>query len=334
MRRSILLFALLSFLFACQQQESNQQQDTAGVSNSFEVISTDNPELQYENLQIIPILASNKFIEENAAAANFKNLGEAIDNSKFRITEKKPYGRSDDMSAVNSLTVQNKSQDTVFIMSGDVVQGGRQDRVIAMDLVVPPKTITDIPVFCVEQNRWNYIENNEIVDDHEAEQKKKIFAFTGYYNVASNDLRKTVAQSKNQQEVWDKVSQITATNKATTKTGTYSALEQSEEFTALRDKYLKFFEGKLQEDKIVGVIALSGNEVLGADIFAHPNLFQKQFKSLIHSYVTDAITNGNEVAVSDEKIDQFTQELLKEYNNPKPGTQCKFEGTMVHYSKL
>ena len=112
------------------------------------------------------------------------------------LQRKKPYGRFEDSGAVNSLTVQNKSQDTVFIMSGDVVQGGRQDRVIAMDMVVPPRTITDIPVFCVEQNRWSYMENDQMIDDHQAQQNKKIYAFTGYYNVASNDLRKTVNQSK------------------------------------------------------------------------------------------------------------------------------------------
>ena len=332
MRRSILLFSLL-FLMACQQQEKAPAETTANLPD-FTVFTSDNPELKYENLQLFPIVAEEEFIQVNAVAANFKNLKEAMANDRFRITEKKPFGRSDDMGAVNSLTVQNKSQDTVFIMSGDVVQGGRQDRIIAMDMVIPPRTITDIPVFCVEQNRWNYVENNEIVDDHQAQQNKKIYAFTGYYNVASHDLRKTITQSGNQQAVWEKVSQITATNKANTSTGTYTALEQSEDFTALRDKYLRFFEGKLQDENIIGVIAVSGDKIMGADIFAHPKLFQKQFSALIHSYITDAITNGSKVKVDEQQMDAYTLDLIKDYQQPKPNAKCNFEGALVHYSKL
>jgi hypothetical protein len=332
MRRSILLFSLL-FLFACQQQDKALVQENNDKA-PLEVLTTENPELKYENLQLFPIVADQQFVEGHAVAASFKNLKEAISNDKFRITEKKPYGRFEDSGAVNSLTVQNKSQDTVFMMSGDVVQGGRQDRVIAMDLVVPPRTITDIPVFCVEQNRWSYMENDQMIDDHQAQQNKKIYAFTGYYNVASNDLRKTVNQSKNQQEVWSKVSQITTKHEAGTSTKAYAGLEQSEEFTNLRNKYLSFFNGKMSEENVVGVIAVSGDQVMGADVFAHPALFQKQFESLLHSYVTDAITNGSDVAVNANQIEEYAKDLLNEYSAPKSKGRYQYGGMTVHFSKF
>src|SRR5215471_15850240 len=42
---------------------------------------------------------------------------------------------------VNELSVQNVSEDAaVFIQAGDIVKGGRQDRVLAYDLIVPAQS--------------------------------------------------------------------------------------------------------------------------------------------------------------------------------------------------
>ena len=286
-------------------------------------------------MQLFPIRATESFIEANAGAAELVNLKEAISDKRFRITEKKPYGRMNDNGAVNALTVQNKSEHTVFLMAGDVVQGGRQDRVIAADMAIPPRTITDIPVFCVEQNRWYYQEDDEVVDDHMAQQNKKIFAFTGYYNVASSQVRKSVTLSKNQEEVWQSVSKVTVANKASSETGAYANLEKSEDYTQLRNQYLHFFQDKFDaSENVVGVIAVTGKEILGADIFANPELFQKQYKALIHSYITDAITDGAEVAASKERIEFFVKELKKDYKQPQANAKYRFNDAMVHYTKL
>ena len=57
---------------------------------------------------------------------------------------------------VNRLTIQNRSNQDVFVQAGDIVKGGQQDRVLALDLIVPPKS-RRIPIeaFCVEQGRWS-----------------------------------------------------------------------------------------------------------------------------------------------------------------------------------
>src|SRR6184192_3275599 len=57
---------------------------------------------------------------------------------------------------VNELAVENTSDVTVYVQSGDIVKGGRQDRTIAIDLVLPPGS-GKVPVasFCVEHGRWS-----------------------------------------------------------------------------------------------------------------------------------------------------------------------------------
>src|ERR1700680_679870 len=57
---------------------------------------------------------------------------------------------------VNELAVENVSSDRdVYIQSGDIVKGGRQDRTIALDFIAPPRSgKMPIAAFCVENGRW------------------------------------------------------------------------------------------------------------------------------------------------------------------------------------
>lgn len=56
---------------------------------------------------------------------------------------------------VNRLVIRNTGDRDVFIQAGDIVKGGKQDRVLTISMIVPPRSGA-IPVgaFCVERDRW------------------------------------------------------------------------------------------------------------------------------------------------------------------------------------
>jgi hypothetical protein len=355
MKKLFLYLLPLALLAACSPdgtQEPGQEGENAvhpakrlpaeksGEGSTLEVVTSDNPTLSHENLRIYPILASDAFVAANDAVANLKNLKEGMETKGFYVTEKKPFGRFEDEGAVNNLTIQNKSQDTIYMMQGDVVRGGNQDRILAQDMIVPPRTITNIPVYCVEKGRWQYRQEDIKEDDQEAEHKRKIYAFSGYYNVASSELRKTVRETRDQQSVWNKVGELTSKNNAKTSTGTYTGLENSKEFTERRDAYLAFFKGKLDEiDNCVGFVAVSGNKVVGCDVFGHPNLLIKQYEALMHGYVTDAVSNGQVVNFNKKQIESFAKKLDRNFKAAmidRSGNKdiYIYEGQIVHYSSL
>ncbi len=285
--------------------------------------------LEFENLRLYPILASEAFISQNPEAAGLLNLPEALENPRFRITEHKPFGRFGDADAVNTLTVQNKTESAVFLMAGDILQGGNQDRVIAQDAVIAARSIGNIPVFCVEPGRWSPHEEEA---REGSEKSQNIYAFTGYYHVASRDVRRAAQYSNNQQEVWDKVAQVTAAHQASTATGTYTALEQSTDFTAARQRYLQYFSNKLEgRDEVVGVVAVSGKQVIGADVFAHPALFRKQYEALLHSYLTDALTSGAKASLEEQQMEAYGRKLLKRIH---AASQDAPEGRFLHFTDL
>ena len=57
---------------------------------------------------------------------------------------------------VNELQIENTGNEEVFIQAGDIVKGGKQDRVLTVSLLLPPKSgRVPIASFCVEQGRWS-----------------------------------------------------------------------------------------------------------------------------------------------------------------------------------
>ncbi|MGP0092065.1 MAG: ARPP-1 family domain-containing protein [Xanthobacteraceae bacterium] len=58
--------------------------------------------------------------------------------------------------SVNQLEIENLGTDAVFAQSGDIVKGGRQDRVLMVSLLLPAQSgRVAIASFCVEQGRWS-----------------------------------------------------------------------------------------------------------------------------------------------------------------------------------
>lgn len=289
------LFALL--LSACVDTGNKQSQHNAlGSVNGLQLVTEANPEWQFENLRLYPIIADESTIAANSDQQFLKTLAEGMETPGFRITELKQFGRTEEHT-FNALTVQNKSKDTIFMMSGDVVTGGNQDRVIAHDDIVMPGTIKNIEVFCVEKGRWQF------TDSTASESEKAAIAFSGYYNVASPEVRKAVQRTGNQQEVWSAVAKVTSANNATSGTYAYAALETKNEFKDKRDACLRFFAGKLiDQPNVVGMVAVCNGAIIGVDVFGHPSLFQRQYESLIHGYATEAVTTGNELKASEKTV--------------------------------
>ncbi len=57
---------------------------------------------------------------------------------------------------VNMLSIENTGGEEVFVQAGDIVKGGKQDRVLTISLLVPPRSgKLDIGAYCVEQGRWS-----------------------------------------------------------------------------------------------------------------------------------------------------------------------------------
>jgi len=200
---------------------------------------------------------------------------------------------------VNKLYIRNTSNDTIYLMAGEVIKGGKQDRVLAQDMILPPDTgLVDLSVFCVEHGRWHY-------------KTTDASKFDAYFSVLANQVRQNVTQAKSQQAVWDAVEDVTNKNQASTSTGTYTALAESEEYQKELVEYNQYFNTEFDKiENCIGFVAVSGDTILGCDIFATNSLFAKQRKNLLNAYITQAITDGAEITIADENVQQYLKEFL------------------------
>ena len=82
--------------------------------------------VSYKNLSVFLIHGKDEI-----KSKNILTLQEAMEKDLFVVYE---------TSDVNELMVENKSsQYEVFIQSGDIVKGGKQDRVLAITIIIPAK---------------------------------------------------------------------------------------------------------------------------------------------------------------------------------------------------
>lgn len=268
----------------------------------------------YANLRLYPVYATDGFRKAMGRVGPYTSLQEAVQKKKVKITEKNSGG------SVNDLTIENLSKDTIIVICGDVIKGGQQDRIIEDDIVLAPKSgKKNLKVFCVESGRWTRLDEREvhahtrstsgrIVNDAQSEPAE----FKTYYSKGTMSLRKVVEKEKNQSQVWSKVEEINLENKTQNATSAYTAISTSDSFSSKLHSYLMAFESKLTNPNIIGVIAVTGNNVIGCDLFATNEIFRGQYPSLLHSYATEAILNGSPVSVSTAAVKKYSDELFKD----------------------
>ncbi len=92
--------------------------------------------------------------QDKIKGQTFLTLQEALVQKKVIVRETRE---------VNELSIENVSSEEVYVQSGDIVKGGQQDRMLGVDLILPPRS-GKIPIaaFCVENGRWSQRGNEEV----------------------------------------------------------------------------------------------------------------------------------------------------------------------------
>ncbi len=315
--------------------------------DNLKIEKTGEDQFTFKNLRIFPVYANQVFLEAHKNVGKYMTIQQALDQKKVTITETvdtthhsintSMQGQINQQNlssgaTVNTLYAENTSNDTVMIITGDVVRGGKQDRMLAQDvLLVPHSGKVDISVFCVEHGRWSPNNGGEGL---------KAMSFSSNSNNASAKMRKIATVDKSQQGVWNEVSNVTVKNNATTGSGTFTAVQESKDFKEGLDNYTSHFKDLFKgQSSIIGFVAISGDKIIGCDLFATPALFGQESDNLVKSYSTEAITNGGNPSVGFDKAQKFLDEFLTNESTQeevvnKSGSVYKYKGRKLHLSKF
>jgi hypothetical protein len=223
--------------------------------------------IQVESLTLTPIVAT---ASPAAASPDMLVLDEAMAAKQVKISES-------DQESVNNLTLINTADRPVFVLAGEVIIGGKQDRIIGANTIVPPKTTLSVPVYCVEHGRW---------DDN-----TRVFSTA---NALAHGRLRGKASFESQGEVWKEVAETNAKRKTVNATDTYRTVARQQSDGTLKDWQKKIDDAlaklpSADRTRMIGyAIALNG-QVATVDMFQSPALFRKLEPKLLRSYVTEAI---------------------------------------------
>jgi hypothetical protein len=228
----------------------------------------------HENLTVFLIHGDDQVKDKN-----FLTLDEALQQKKVVVHETKN---------VNQLSVENVSdKDEVFIQAGDIVKGGQQDRVLAFDLVVPPKSgKVAINSFCVEAGRWTKRGKEDVQRFNSCPDQ-----------LATKDLKLAARKAMSQREVWDNVAKAQAklaenagapVKAAASETSLQLTLEHKKVLESI-DGYIKKLTPAVADQKdVIGYAFAVNGQLNSADVYASSALFMKLWPKLVKATAVEA----------------------------------------------
>ncbi len=223
--------------------------------------------LVVQNLTVWPVYST-----ASQEVGPFLTLAEAEARGAAEVREK--GGRRFSEAQVNQLVVENRGDNPVLICAGTVLKGGKQDRQVARDHVIPARTVEPLEAFCIEQGRWAAL--------REGRDTAGIFTSTGV--VASKRVRASAQYARDQSRVWVNVARVNAYTGKLPSTSTFLATVEDEAQGSvelrgkLEEAVREHFDGLLEaEDPPVGFAYAINGEVLTMRSFATSSLLKRHF---------------------------------------------------------
>lgn len=242
----------------------------------------------YRNLTVVPVLGSTE-----TRGSAYQTLDQAIRARTLSIHETAGGG------TVNSVTVRNTGKRKVYLMAGEVILGGQQDRLIGQDAVVPPsKKGVQIPVYCVEHARWT--------GGAKFGQSASAVAAKGIRLSAQDGVAATVAAAPAhgrvmgapdgmgvaQEQVWEQVARRNQAMKVEPSTGTYRKVVslQAPGMGKRVGEYVKALnQVATARPGVEGVVVAVNGKIVSADVFEDASLFRALWPKLLRGYAAEAV---------------------------------------------
>ena len=286
----------------------------------------------FKNVSIFPVVSASSY-----DTSWFLTLDEGLESGDVQVREQGSEGMArsrngvarptySNGAAVNQLVLINRSKRPLLLLAGELVSGGKQDRIIGKDRVVPAGSEPlPLDVFCVEHGRWSSGAN-----------------FADAKTIVHPSVREQATFQKDQGRVWNAVRSGTTAEVSVSAAGAAvpppaplasARIAQTIQEEAPTESYRKIYESRevgssvetyvselqrrfaretsgLHGERVVGVVVAYGGEAAWSDIFASGELFHQYWSKLLRSYVVEALTRpGYREVASRNDAGEFLRRL-------------------------
>jgi hypothetical protein len=332
-----LFLAVMVLLVVAGLVMVNQRQAQAGevASSGYKVLEP----IRHGNLTVFPVVAGKSY-----PTGEFLTLDEGLRSGEVVVTEagdlqglvrRHPLPAVRSGAQVNRLVLVNNSKRPLLLLAGEIVTGGKQDRVIGKDRIIPAESDpVDLSVFCVEPGRW--VASSTHFGASEAMYSTAVGgpvtsprATAPMAMMAQPSVRAKAMGDKDQNEVWAEVRKQQAGIAGTmvaeaapvadeiSRTTSYAKVMENVEVRKQVDAVAKPIEEnyhslirQLHDRNAVGVVVAVNGRIIWADIFASTDLLEKYWPKLVRSYASEAVvTRAKDVDVSASRAQAFLEDM-------------------------
>jgi hypothetical protein len=315
--------------------------------------------IRHGNLTVFPVVAAKSY-----PTGEFMTLDEGLRSGDVVVTEAgnvqglirrptSPAIRNDGGAQVNRLVLVNNSKRPLLLLAGEIVSGGKQDRVIGKDRIVPAESDpVDLSVFCVEPGRW--VETSQNFGASEAMYGRNvggpIHGAVPMAMMAQPSVRAKAMADKDQSQVWAEVRKqqsametvevsAAAPEVATeiAQTSSYAKVNENADVKRQVDAVAKPIEQnyqslirQLRDRNAVGVVVAVNGRIIWADVFASTDLLEKYWPKLVRSYASEAVvTRAKDVEVGVSQAQAFLADMEGRHETveTEPGIYRQTEAT-------
>jgi hypothetical protein len=212
----------------------------------------------------------------------YLTLAEALEQKKAVVHETKQ---------VNEVSVENLSDDAdLYLEAGDIIKGGQQDRVIASDMIVKPKSgKVPLPCYCVEASRWSQRGKEDVAAFRSSPGK-----------AASKGVQLAAQYGRDQGGVWKEVAKSQMDLSRSIEKSVQSELsptslqlsQEDKKLLEMVDGYVKELnEAPKQEKEVIGYAVAINGKVESFDVYGSAALFAKLWPRLLRASAIEAVAS-------------------------------------------
>ncbi|MHC4562531.1 MAG: ARPP-1 family domain-containing protein [Planctomycetota bacterium] len=269
---------------------------------------------RHENLTVFFVHGPNQIEGEK-----FLTLAEAMEAKTLLIHE---------TGNVSELSVENVGTIPVFIQSGEIIRGGKQDRVLRYDLIVAARSgKKPLKSFCVESGRWS------------ARGGESVAYFSSSSNAApSAKMRTVVLKDGDQGKVWGNVAD-TQTDLSLNVGGSVRSVDSasSMELTLEHERVKAAVQAYIDElakaphgkTDVIGLVVAVNGEVESVDVYGSGVLFEKLWPKLLKAAAVNAVAQYDEKKPVAEVAEADVKTFIKDAQEGKSSTEVISETTVM-----
>jgi hypothetical protein len=266
----------------------------------------------HAGMAVFPVFASNAA----APALRYRTLEQAIADGAVEVVEQAS-------ATVPELTLRNKGDVMIFVLDGEEVIGGRQNRIVNASFLIAANSTVTLPVTCVEHGRWHDVSPRF----SSGESMPHAMRLAKHQQVSAN-LRAGSRPLADQGATWDAIAEKQATTGTRSATGALHDIYRSQQVRLNAwEQTFPYVAGA------VGFIIGLGGQISGADLFDQPATAEALWPKLRRSYALDALEITASAPIEQQQAERLLARAhgarFEVYPSLALGEDARFEGEGV-----